>query len=201
MGEMMICYMGMHCRARQYMSRKPQNKSIKVWCLVDTKLCYIYNFVIYYGRNGGHEEVAPVKTGESILVHGITMNLMEGNPWKGHCIVMENYFTSAKLFEELLRNGTYAMGTMHINYVGIPQEIQNTRDFNRQAQGTLAWKMHKSLCMASVIWKDKRLVVFLSTHALPIDFRHHLGLLFQDKMVQFGWQLAPLKFTTYIPPS
>ena len=98
------------------------------------------------------------------------MKLMEGNQRKAHCIVMDNYFTSVGIFEELLQNETYAIGTIRTNHIGIPQQFKNTRDFNHAPQGTLLWKMHNSLEMACVMWKDKKVVVLLSTHVLPIDF-------------------------------
>jgi hypothetical protein len=105
-----------------------------------------------------------------MLVHSIVMKLMEGNHGRDHCIVIDNYFTSVGLFEELAANETYATGTVIMNRVGIPQEFRDARDLNRAPQGTLAWRMHDSHGMATVIWKDKRAVVLLSTHALPIDF-------------------------------
>ena len=44
---------------------------------------------------------------------------MERNNGKGHVVVMDNYFTSVGLFEELAQNGTYAIGTIRTNKMGI----------------------------------------------------------------------------------
>jgi hypothetical protein len=43
---------------------------------------------------------------------------------------MDNYSTSVGLLEDLAANGTYGMGTVRSNRVGIPQEFKDTRDFN-----------------------------------------------------------------------
>ena len=51
--EMMVSYKGIYCLARQYMPKKPQKWSIKVWCLVDSRFRFVYDFDIYCGRNGG----------------------------------------------------------------------------------------------------------------------------------------------------
>lgn len=44
------------------------------------------------------------------------------------------------------------------------------KDWNNSAQGTMQWKMHETRGMACVIWKDRRPVLLISTHALPITF-------------------------------
>ena len=51
--KMMIHYKGTYCPTRQYMPKIPQKWGIKVWCLVDSKLQYVYDFDIYCSRNGG----------------------------------------------------------------------------------------------------------------------------------------------------
>jgi hypothetical protein len=136
--EMMIRYKGTYCPAYQYMPKKPQKWGIKVWCLADSTLRYVYDIDIYCGRNGGNGNVPQARRGEPRLAHSIVMKLIEGNHGKGHCLVMDNYFTSVGLLEELAAHGTYGTGTVRFNRVGIPQDFKDTRDFNRVPQGTLA---------------------------------------------------------------
>lgn len=83
---------------------------------------------------------------------------------------MDNFFSSVGLFKDLLDRGTYATGTMRSNWVGLPQALKNTKDFNRNTQGTLDWRMHESRKMNSILWKDKKPVLILSTNAIPIQF-------------------------------
>ena len=79
---------------------------------------------------------------------------------------MDNYFTSIGLFLSLFDRGIYATGTIGSNRVGIPSIYKNTRAFARERQGKLAWRMHVSRKIACVIWKNKKPVILLSTHAL-----------------------------------
>ena len=167
--EMMIRYKGTYCPARQYMPKKPQKWGIKASCLADSKDRYVYDFDIYCGRNGGDGDIEPERRGEANLAHSVVTKLMDRNNGKGHVVVMDNYFTSVGLFEELAQNGTYATGTIRTNRVGILQEFRKTGEFNRKPQGSLDWRMHADHGMASVIWKDKKAVLLLSTHAMPVD--------------------------------
>jgi hypothetical protein len=45
--------------------------------------------------------------------------MMEENHGRRHCIMMDNYFTSIEVFEELAAIGTYATKTVGVNQVGI----------------------------------------------------------------------------------
>ena len=70
--------------------------------MADSRLYYVYDFDIYCGQYGIHENIALVRRSELLVVHNIVMKLMEGNQRKGHYIVLNNHFTSVGLFEELL---------------------------------------------------------------------------------------------------
>jgi hypothetical protein len=48
-------------------------------------------------------------------------------------------------------------------------ELSNLRMWNGVEQGTLEWRMHNSNKIACVMWKDKRPVLLISTHAIPIQ--------------------------------
>jgi hypothetical protein len=75
------------------------------------------------------------------------------------------------LFIEMAARGIYATGTMRSNRIGIPLDFKDTKSFNRMAtQGDLHWCMHESRGIGSVLWKDKRPVLLISTHAQPIGF-------------------------------
>jgi hypothetical protein len=89
---------------------------------------------------------------------------------KGHVIAMDNFFTSVGLFKELVEKAIYTTGTLRSNCIGIPSALKNTKAFSRVPQGTLDWRMHESRSMSSVLWKDKKPVLLLSTSAIPIGF-------------------------------
>ena len=114
--EMMISYKGTYCPMHQYLLNKPCKWDIKVWCLTDSSLKYIYDFDVYCGHDHNlavdTEPVQPVVRGEPRLAHNVVLNLVRGLEGKVHVIVMDNYFSSIGLFEELRGMEIYAMRTV-----------------------------------------------------------------------------------------
>jgi hypothetical protein len=84
-------------------------------------------------------------------------------------VAMDNYFTSVGLFKDLLGRGIYATGTLCSNRIGIPSILKNKKQYRRSLQGTLVWRIHAWRSMSSIMWKDKRLVLILSTYAKPVQ--------------------------------
>ena len=72
---------------------------------------------------------------------------------------------------ELASCGIYVIGTMRSNRVDLLEEFKDTKSFGRTAiQGDLLWRMHESCGISSILWKDKRPVLLLSTNAQLIGF-------------------------------
>jgi hypothetical protein len=107
---------------------------------------------------------------EASLAHAIVMKLLQGLEDKGHCIVMDNYFSSIRLFKDLALRGTYATGTVWYNRFGLPTMFKNLKSWRRCEQGHLEWAMHDSREISTVMWKDKCPVLLISTHAMPIGY-------------------------------
>jgi hypothetical protein len=105
---------------------------------------------------------------EATLTEGVVLNMVDGMENKGHVVVMDNYFTSVGLFRKLLDRGIYATRSVRNNRVGLPADLANTREFDKNVQGTLNWRMHESRKLSCVVWKDKKSILLLSTHAKPI---------------------------------
>jgi hypothetical protein len=168
--EMMIRYKGSYCPARQYMPNKPEKWGVKVWCLADSKSKFVYNFEIYYGKNpNGPEGQAPARVGEGNMARNVVLGLIEGLEGKGHVFVTDNYFFSIGLFMELANRDIYATGTMRSNRVGLPSDLKNLHTWDRRDQGTLEWKMHSLKDVACAMWKDKKPVLLISTHVVPVQ--------------------------------
>jgi hypothetical protein len=152
------------------MPNKPKKWGVKVWCLANSKSKYVYNFEIYCGKNAiGLEGQAPAHVGEGNMARNVVLGLMEGLEGKGHVLVTDNYFSSIGLFTELANHDIYATRTMRSNRVGLPSDLRNLRTWDRSVQGTLEWKMHASRGLACIMWKDKRPVILISTHAVPVQ--------------------------------
>jgi hypothetical protein len=62
------------------------------------------------------------------------MKLLRGLEEKGHCVVMDNYFCSIPLFEDLAKKGIYATGTIRSICIGLPSHLRNTRAWKRCEQ-------------------------------------------------------------------
>jgi hypothetical protein len=168
--EMMVRYKGSYCPIRQYMPKKPEKWGIKFWVLADSVSKFIFCFEIYCGKNMEADITVQVPRAEVGAAYGIVMKLLRGLEEKGHCVVMDNYFCSIPLFEELVRKGIYATGTVRLNRIKLPQYLKNTKSWKRCEQGHIEWVRHESRTISCVMWKDKCPVLLFSTYANPIGF-------------------------------
>ena len=122
--------------------------------------------------DGGLPATIPVpparaSIGEAYLAHNVVIKLVDGLWDLGYVVTMD--FSSIGLFMALLAQGIYATGTIHSNRVGLLSALKNTRAFKNSLQGTTIWRMHDSCTISYMVWKDKKLVLLLSTHAMPIQ--------------------------------
>lgn len=150
------------------MPKKPEKWGIKIWCLADSSSKFVYNFDVYCGKNHAVVDDEQPHRGESNLAFEVVTKLLDGLHDVGHVVVMDNYFTSIGLFRYLLSKGIYATGTIRVNRVGLPAKMKDTKSFDKQAQGSVDWQMHEDRGISCIIWKDKRPVLIISSHALPI---------------------------------
>jgi hypothetical protein len=168
--EMMIKYKGSYCLSRQYMPKKPVKWGLKIWCLTDSISKYVYNFDIYSGAPSNPLETnegQKRRKGEPQQALKVVKKLTEELQGRHHCISMDNFFSSVELFRDLEAVGIYASGTIRSDRVGLPSDLKKLKEFKKNPQGTLDWRMHQSRKMCLVLWKDKQPVLLLSTHSPP----------------------------------
>ena len=127
--EMMVHYKGSYCPIRQYMPKKPKKWGIKFWVLANLVSKFIYCFEIYCGKNLEVEVRVEGPWEEGSAAYGVVMKLLMGLEEKGHCVVMDNYFCSIPLFEDLAKKGIYAMGTVRSNHIGLPSHFEEHKGF------------------------------------------------------------------------
>ena len=96
------------------------------------------------------------------MAHEVVTKISVGLEHLGHCITMDNYFTSIPLLVELASRGIYGRGTIRINRIGLPPHLKNIRAFKRIAHGHMEWAMHESHGISCVMWKDKCLILLVS---------------------------------------
>ena len=135
--EMMVRYKGSYCPIRQYVLKKPEKWGIKFWVLTDASSKFIYCFDIYCGKNLELEVRIEAPSGQGGAAYSIVMNLLQGLEDKGHCVVIDNFFTSIPLFRELASKGIYATGRVRANRIGRPLHLKNIRTWRRCEQGHL----------------------------------------------------------------
>ncbi|XP_071490416.1 piggyBac transposable element-derived protein 4-like [Diadema antillarum] len=123
---------------RQYIPNKPRKWGIKFWMLCDAQTGFCLRWRQYVGAEGQDN-------GDS-ATEALVKQLTEPFYNTDRVIVMDNYYSSVKLYEDLSRNGLGACGTVRSNRRGLPEEI---RRGGRE--------------MSAVTWHDVKLVNVLST--------------------------------------
>ncbi|XP_061169395.1 piggyBac transposable element-derived protein 4-like [Saccostrea echinata] len=149
--EAMIGYSG-RLGFKQYVPLKPTKRGIKVWVRADPHNGYVNDFQVYTGRINN----APEKDLGSRVVLDLIRPIMN----KGHHVYCDSFFTSPDLFLELLREDTYACGTVRANRKGLPKDIGQIK---LKEQGKSITKQKGS--MRVTVWRDKKNITILQTNS------------------------------------
>jgi hypothetical protein len=96
---------------------------------------FIYCFEIYCGKNLDAKVRMERPCGEAGAAYGVVMKLLKGMEGEGHCVVMDNFCCSIPLFEDLVKMGIYAIGTVRSNRIGLPSHLKNTKAWKKYEQG------------------------------------------------------------------
>ena len=160
----MVGYNGKFCSFKQYLPLKLINHRIKLWCLASSDTKYVLNLKVYVG--------VPNEANQGLPQHacgagaGVVTRLTRGweNMW--YTIVMDNYFISPMLFEDLLSRVFCAIGTTKPGRVGFPTSLNVPE---KTVRGSLEIRTHKERKMTAIHWQDTKRVHFLSTYINPIQ--------------------------------
>lgn len=145
--ESMVLWRG-RLQFRQYVKGKRHKFGIKIYSLNEPEGLNI-RFTIYSGAEG--ELSGKGHTGK------VVMHLMHDFLGKGHSLYMDNFYNSYPLATKLLRNDTYCTGTMLSNRKYLPPNVKSANlkrgeSIANYSDGVMIGK-----------WKDKRLVLYVST--------------------------------------
>jgi hypothetical protein len=101
-------------RFKQFNPRKPNKYHIKIFQVSDPNSGYLIHFKIYTGAGSCHRDGVCSYDGQSNTTTKTVMTLCEDAHVldKGHCIYMDNFFTSVSLAEELFSRQTLCCGTV-----------------------------------------------------------------------------------------
>ena len=140
--EQLVAFRG-KCPFRQYIPSKPAKYGIKVWWACDAQTCFPLQGQVYLGRQPGTEK-------------DVTKHWLKS----GRNIVMDNFFTSVPLAEELLSLHTTVVRTIRKNKPDIPKLMTETK--NRPENSTI-FGFCGPLTLASYVPRKNKLVTVLST--------------------------------------
>ncbi|CAF1325070.1 unnamed protein product [Adineta steineri] len=138
---------------KQYIPLKRARFGFKFFMLCDTN-GYILDFIIYTGRDTKYRE----KYNDLPLSSRMVMTLVEDYLGLGHCIVMDNYYSSPQLFLELVKRKTDAVGTVRSNRKSLPLDFRNSK---LKKNERIARYYKKVMALK---WLDKKYVHILSTY-------------------------------------
>ena len=139
---------------KQYLPNKPTKRGIKVWVRADSTNGYISQFQVYAGKV--HNAT------EKHLGERVVKNLTRTLVGKYYTIYCDNYFTSIKLFDDLLKDCIYACGTLRTNRVGYPTEFKRHLKKGLPKRGDCLQTQKEGKVFS--LWQDNRLVNVLSTN-------------------------------------
>ena len=155
--EAMIAYKG-RLSFKQYLPAKPTKFGVKVWVRADPSNGYVNEFDIYTGKSS--QEPAEGSLGERVV-----KKLRQRLYGKNHHVYMDNYFSSPKLFADLLHNGVYCCGTVRLNRKDMPPAIQRKQLVRKQGDFAIFQKG----ALTATAWKNKKQVNFLATNCDPTE--------------------------------
>jgi hypothetical protein len=90
---------------------------------------------------------------------------MIGLNGRGHCLVVDNLFSSVNLLHHLMVEGTWAIGTVRRTSKNLPEGLY--RKIDGEIRGMMLIRTHVHRQMGVVSWKDKKLVTLLTTATTP----------------------------------
>lgn len=130
---------------------------------------YVSDVIVYLGADDTQLEGDSV--GEDAVLTAISD--LEG---RGHVIITDNFFTSPRLFMELLKHGFWATGgSCRKSRKGFPPSLASFPKTQLPERGHLVLKMHHSCRITAICWMDAKPVFFLSTACNPIGEGSYAG--------------------------
>ncbi|XP_064461555.1 piggyBac transposable element-derived protein 4-like [Ornithodoros turicata] len=154
--ECMVLFKG-RSSLKQYMPMKPTKRGYKVWARADAPCGYLCQFEVYCGKAQPASDAVTDGLGPRV-VKDLSATLKHQNK----LVVFYNFFTTAKLMDDLYEDGIIACGTVRTNRKGLPAELKAK---NKLEKGEHIWFV-KGNC-AAIQWRDTKHVNMLTTSKDP----------------------------------
>ncbi len=120
---------------------------------------YVLCFQVYTGANSKTSK-------EKGLGHIVVMDLMERYQMKGHCLFVNNFYTSPLLLHDLLLVGTYRTGTVRSTRKHFPGDLIPSAATCNIDAGSFRFAVTKTGNLGEIVavwWQDQRDVAVMST--------------------------------------
>lgn len=134
---------------KQYIPGKAHKYGVKIYKLAATN-GYTWNFMIYTGKQDPTAGLGHAQT--------VVLDLADGLLECHRTAVVDNFFTSISLAENLLRNDTYLIGTMRTSRAGSAHRVVQKKLKRGEVYG-----LQSSNGIKLIKWKDRRDVLMIST--------------------------------------
>ena len=154
--ERMVKNKGRH-RFRQYMKSKPIKWGFKYWVLADPT-GYSVDFDLYLGSAEHHTDNG--------LAYDVVKKLMSPLVYQRYFLFCDNFYSSPKLFADLLSEEIYCTRTVNSNRRGIPSNVKELKEAMGKRdviRGSGFWVRAPSSRVSYCCWKDSKPVLVMST--------------------------------------
>ena len=163
--ESIVAYKGRHA-AVQFFPQKPIRFGIKFWTVVDCRTLWITTFDVFGGKGAAVEddEDEPADS-DGTDTDQLVLRLVDRVPKLGHhgrrVYIVDNFFTSIKLFIRLKDLGAGAMGTVRPRRLFIADKDFKAKTKALQYGQSAFARRDPGLVLS--LWREKKVVSMLST--------------------------------------
>lgn len=157
--EMVIGWKG-RWKYKQYNASKPRKYHIKTFGLCDSTSGYVYNLLVYFGKETSYDPNVDAHTGQAEKVFEYLMRPLG----KGHHVFADRYYTTERLVRYMSEMKTYYTGTLNINRKNFPADLKTLKLEHKQSR----WYRSEDGEILCVAWRDKKAkkpMILVSTNA------------------------------------
>ena len=156
--EAMVAFKG-RSSMKQYIPKKPIKRGFKAWVRADAVTGYVSEFDIYTGKVPGERQFG--------LGGNVVKRLTRKITGKNHVVYCDNFFTSASLFSDLLKDKIYSCGTYNRTRKCYPQSLKATAKSGLKNRGDYMYRQCGNLLVS--LWQDTKTLSCLSTNECPSE--------------------------------
>lgn len=138
---------------KQYIPMKRARFGLKTYAVCECGSGYIWKSILHTNTAVMNLEEAA----DGLVSSRIVLTLVKDLLNQGHCVFMDNFYSSPSLYRQLLDNQTDAVGTVRVTRKNMPPDLKT----NIAKGTTVARYTHDMMAQK---WRDKRDVAVLSTY-------------------------------------